>query len=187
MRMKRMFRAAVLATVAIAAVGLSQAQGSGGQKSVSAALNVQVFPNAGQSASQQSQDEGACFDWAVQNTGTDPFELKKQSKEAKQQAKAAGDAAQDTRAGSGARGAVKGAAGGALVGAIAGDTGKGAAIGAGVGVVAGRSRQRGKENQAEANANAQVAQIDQDTKSRMQDWKNAFSVCLEAKKYMVKF
>jgi len=35
---------------------------------------------------QQSTDEAACYQWAVQNTGSDPFELQKQSAQQQQQA-----------------------------------------------------------------------------------------------------
>ncbi len=31
-----------------------------------------VYPAHGQSASKQSQDDGACYAWAKQNTGIDP-------------------------------------------------------------------------------------------------------------------
>ena len=44
-----------------------------GQKSLASTLNVYVFPNAGQAPAQQSKDEGECYNWAVQNTGSDPF------------------------------------------------------------------------------------------------------------------
>jgi len=55
----------------------AQAQ-SGGQQSLGASLGVQVFPAAGQNASQQSQDEAACYEWAVGNSGSDPFQLQQQ-------------------------------------------------------------------------------------------------------------
>src|SRR4051812_23610886 len=58
------------------------------QKSLAATLNVYVFPGAGQTPTQQSQDENECYHWAVQNTGSDPFEAAKQAEAAKQQAAA---------------------------------------------------------------------------------------------------
>jgi hypothetical protein len=33
---------------------------------------------AGQTAAQQSHDETECYNWAVQHTGNDPFQLAKQ-------------------------------------------------------------------------------------------------------------
>jgi hypothetical protein len=157
----------------------SQSASSGSaQKSVASTMNVYVFPNAGQSPSQQSQDEGACYQWAVQNTGTDPFQLAKQAEAQKQQAQQQAAASQ----GSGARGAARGAAAGALVGGMAGDAGKGAAVGATAGAVSGR--RRGK--QAQAQADQQTAQVQASATQQMDNFKKAFGGCLESKKYMVK-
>jgi hypothetical protein len=50
-----------------------------GQKTLAATMNVYAFPQKGQAPEQQSQDEAACYQWATQNTGTDPFELQKQA------------------------------------------------------------------------------------------------------------
>ena len=49
------------------------------QQSLAAAIDCFVFPNEGQTPAQQSIDEAACYDWAVQNTGTDPFALQQQA------------------------------------------------------------------------------------------------------------
>jgi len=142
------------------------------QKSLAATLNVYVFPQAGQNASVQSQDESQCYSWAVSNTGSDPFQLQKQQQAQQQQAATATQ-------GSAVSGAARGAAGGALIGAMAGDAGKGAAIGAASGAVINRSRARRASEQAEAGAQATQGQID--------NFKKAFSVCLEGKKYLVKY
>jgi len=158
-----------------------------GQKTLAATMNVYVFPNAGQKPEQQSQDEGECYNFAVQNTGTDPFQLAKQSEEQKKQAEQAKKEAEKAGEGAGAQGAVKGAAAGALIGAVAGDAGKGAAIGATAGVVAGRRKGKAAKQQATAQAENQGAQAQQATKEQMDNFKKAFSVCLEAKKYMVKY
>ena len=130
----------VAGTVAMAAgvVLLAQTQTqtqSTGQKTLAATMNVYVFPNAGQNASQQSKDEGECYNWAVQNTGTDPFQLQKQAQAQQQQAAAAQQQASQSAQGSGMKGAAKGAAAGALIGGIGGDAGKGAAIGATTGAL----------------------------------------------------
>ena len=79
-----------------------------------------VFPEKGQSAEQQQQDEGACHQWAKQQTGIDPVQ---------QMAAAPPPPPQQ---GGALRGAGRGAAVGAIGGAIGGDAGKGAAVGAGV-------------------------------------------------------
>ena len=148
------------------------------QKSLAATMGVYVFPTQGQSSSQQSKDEGACYTWAVQNTGVDPFELSKQA-QAQSQAIQSQSAA-GAPAGSGARGAARGAAGGALFGAIGGDAGKGAAIGAAAGFVGGRMRGRAAEQQAQSN-------VQQATAQQMDAFKKAFSACMEGKKYTAKF
>ena len=77
-----------------------------GQKSLAATMNVYVFPNAGQAPAQQSKDEGECYNWAVQNTGNDPFQIAKQSEQQQQQAAQQQEAAKDVGKGSGAKGAL---------------------------------------------------------------------------------
>ena len=44
-----------------------------GQKTLAATLNVYAFPTKGQTPERQSQDEAACYQYAVTSTGTDPF------------------------------------------------------------------------------------------------------------------
>jgi hypothetical protein len=157
----------------------AQSQPSSAQKSLAATLNVYVFPQQGQSASVQSKDEAACYDWAVQNSGIDPFQLSKQTQQQQQQAQAQAQGAQ----GQGARTAARGAAAGALIGGIAGDAGTGAAAGAAAGVVANRHRRRQAESQAQSQSQAAA----QYSAEQMTNFKKAFSVCLESKKYMVKY
>jgi len=119
-----------------------------GQKTLAATLNVYAFPGAGQSASQQSKDETECYNWGVQNTGSDPFQASKQAEQAQQQAAQQQQQTAQATQGAGAKGAVHGAVAGTVVGAVAGDAGKGAAIGATAGLIAGRSRARGAQQQA---------------------------------------
>jgi hypothetical protein len=176
--MKSILSAAVLIVLAAHVAAPAQTQAPQ-QNSLSATMNVYVFPSKGQSASAQSKDEAECYQWAVKNTGTDPFELTKQAQAQQQQQQAQAQAAQ----GSGARGAARGAAGGALIGAIAGDAGTGAAVGAAAGALAGRARRR----QAEAQAEQQTQSTQKATAQQMENFKKAFSVCLEAKHYMVKY
>jgi Glycine-zipper domain len=157
------------------------------QKSLSATLNVAVFPSNGQSASQQSKDEGDCYNWAVQSTGADPFEAQKQAAQTQQQAAQNQQQTQQATSGAGAKGAVRGAAAGAVVGAVAGDTGKGAAIGATAGVVAGRSRARGAQEQAAQQSAQQTQAANQAAAQQTAAFKKGFAACLEGKKYTVKY
>ncbi|MCO4810792.1 MAG: hypothetical protein KC572_04265 [Gammaproteobacteria bacterium] len=156
-------------------------------QSLGSTMDVFVFPAEGQDSSQQSKDEAACYEWAVGNTGTDPFQLAKQEEADNEQADAQQQAAQQAGAGSGARGALRGAAAGALIGEIANDdASEGAAWGAAAGAVRGRRQGREAQQQAQQQAAAQSEDRAQATEQQLANFKNAFSVCLEAKEYMVK-
>jgi hypothetical protein len=103
-------------------------------------LEVSVFPAAGQDSTQQSKDEAECYTWAVDNSGSDPFELMKQQDAQTAQTDAQIAAAEDAQRGGGA---IKGAAAGAIVGEVTGgDAGESAAIGAAVGIVANEHNNR---------------------------------------------
>jgi len=158
------------------------------QQSLGSTMDVYVFPAEGQEASQQSKDEAACYEWAAGNTGTDPFDLAKQEQQDQQQAQAEQQAAEQAGQGSGARGAVRGAAAGALIGEIANDdASEGAAWGAAAGAVRGRRKGREAQQQAQQQAASQAEQREEVTEQELANFKNAFSVCLEAKDYMVKY
>lgn len=190
MSIRRMSRFLVALTLFAGLAGATSAQSpapAAGQKTLAATIGVYVFPTTGQDASQQSKDEAECYNWAVQNTGADPFQLAQNAQKQQQQAQQGVDATKQATEGAGAKGAVKGAAAGALIGAVAGDAGEGAAIGAAAGLVAGRARKRGAEQQAQAQAQQQTQQTQQYTQEQTLNFKKAFSVCLEAKKYMVKY
>ncbi len=161
------------------------AQQSG--KSLASTLEVYVFPAAGQAADQQSKDEAECYNWAASNTGTDPFELEKQSAQQAQQTEQQVAQAQAATQGAGVKGAARGAAAGALIGEIYdGDSSQGAAYGAAAGAVASRRRSRAASQQAQQQAKEQGAAQQQATAEQIGNFKKAFSVCLEAKEYMVK-
>jgi hypothetical protein len=187
----RIVRSAVLGVVA-ASIGLTLSQtppaAPTGQKTLAATMSVYVFPTTGQTPEQQSKDEAECYTWAVQNSGSDPFQLQQQSQQQAQQTQQAKQQAAKAGAGAGASGAVKGAAAGALIGEIASDdAGEGAAYGAAAGVIAGRRRGRAAQAQATQQAEQQGQQAQQATAEQLANFKKAFSVCLEAKKYMVKY
>jgi len=178
--MKKMYP--ILVTMALSMAASAQAQ------SLGSTMDVFIFPSEGQDASQQSKDEAACYEWAVTNTGSDPFDLAKQADADEQQAQVEQQAAAQTGQGSGARGAVRGAAAGALIGEIANDdASEGAAWGAAAGVVRGRRQGRQAQQQAQQQATAQAEQREVATAEQLGNFKKAFSVCLEAKEYMVKY
>jgi len=158
-----------------------------GQKTLAATMNVYVFPNKGQKPEQQSKDESECYNYATQNTGTDPFALQKQSEAQAAQTEQAKQQAAQAGKGAGAKGAVKGAAAGAVIGEVANDdAGGGAGAGAAVGVVAGRRKAKGAQQQATQQAEQQGQKAQAATAEQLTNFKKAFSVCLEAKNYMVK-
>ncbi len=186
--MKRVILCSVAVVAAIATLAVAQTESPSGQKTLAATMDVYVFPTEGQDAKQQSKDEAECYNWAVQNTGTDPFELAKDAEQAKQAAEQQKAQAAEAGKGAGAKGAVRGAAAGALIGEIADDdAGEGAAWGAAAGMMAGRRRARAAQQQANQQAEQQVRQAEQFSAEQIENFKKAFSVCLEAKKYMVKF
>ncbi len=187
-------RSLVALLVVTAALTLAMAQApppsapAGQQKTLAATVGLYVFPAKGQKPEQQSQDEAECYNWAVQNTGTDPFQLGKQAQQQQAQTEQAKQQAANAGKGSGAAGAVGGAAAGALIGEVTGgDAGKGAAYGAAAGAIAGRRRQREAKAQATAQVEQQGQAAQQATAQQLDGFKKAYSVCLESKNYMVKF
>ena len=157
-------------------------------RTLASTLDVFVFPAEGQESSQQSQDEVFCYEWAVENTGSDPFDLEKQQEANTAAAEQQMANVQQSGGGAGARGAVKGAAAGALIGEIADDdASSGAAYGAAAGMIAGRRSARRAKQQAAQQVEQQAAQSKAATAEQIEDFKKAFSVCLEAKEYMVKY
>lgn len=141
--------------------------------SMSKSLGLFVFPNNNQTSETQSSDENACYTWAREQTGYDPINP---TKVEVQQADTNPD-------GSAVVGAAKGAAAGAAIGAIAGDAGKGAAIGAVAGGLAGR-RSRLAHDQMEQQQNVQAAAAQE--QKMLDDFKKAFTACMEAKNYTIK-
>jgi hypothetical protein len=157
-------------------------------KSLAATIDVYVFPANGQTTEQQSKDEAECYGWAVTNTGADPFDLQKQAAAAQQQTEQQVQQAQAATQGAGAKGAVAGAAAGGLIGAVADeDKSEAAAAGAAVGIIVARRKAKSASQQATASAQQSGAATQQATAEQIANFKKAFSVCLESKKYMVKF
>lgn len=183
----------VFAAVAISALissgrATAQQPAPDGAKTLAATLGVYVFPTQQQTREVQSSDEAACYQWAVDATGLDPFLIQKQNQAAQQQAAAEQQAAKQAGKGAGARGALVGAAAGALIGEIASDdAGKGAAAGAVAGGAVGLAKRRQAQKQAESQAQAKAASAQALSDEQMTGFRKAFSVCLEAKRYLVKF
>jgi len=188
--MKRIVASVILILMSAPSVVLAQmAPASAGQKSLAATLNVYAFPTKGQSSSQQSEDEAACYTYAVQQTGVNPFQVQQQATANQQQAAAAQQQAQQAGSGGAAKGAVGGAAVGALIGSVAhgASAGEGAAYGAAAGLLIGHRRQKEAQQEAQASATQQAQANQQATTAQMTDFKKAFSVCMQAKNYMVQY
>lgn len=176
------------AAAIICLLGMSAASAEGGSKTLASSMDVYVFPKDGQPSDQQSKDEASCYEWAGNNTGNDPFDLQKQSAAQAEQTEKEKAAAQQAGAGAGARGALRGAAAGALIGEIANDdASEGAAWGAAAGAIRGRRMKHAAKTQATAQAEQQGQAKQQATAGQVENFKKAFSVCLEAKEYMVKY
>jgi hypothetical protein len=178
----------IIATLSIALAASVAFPQTTSQKTLAATLGVYAFPQKGQSASDQSIAESECYNWAVTNVGADPFQLQQQAQQQAAQTQAATQQAA-TQSGSGTVGreAVKGAAVGTLIGGISGNEGKGAAYGAAAGIIRG-NRKKGQQQQAAAqSADAQGQQMQASTAQQMDNFKKAFSVCLEGKGFMVKY
>ncbi len=127
-----------------------------------------VYPAHGQSASKQSQDDGACYAWAKQNTGIDP-------------AVVAGTPP-PAQGPTGARvaGAARGAADGAIIGDVShhGDAGHGAAVGATAGVLVG-----GVHSREQHAAQAQSSQANE--QATMNTYWHAYGACMQGRGYTV--
>ena len=72
--MKKIVLVAVLALLVSQVSTRAQTQPPS-SKTLAATMGVYVFPTNGQLTDEQSIDEAKCYEWAVQNTGTDPFQL----------------------------------------------------------------------------------------------------------------
>jgi len=130
-----------------------------------------VYPAKGQSAGQQTKDDGECHVWAKQTTGIDPAVVAS-TPPPQQTGPAVGG-------GERVKGAARGALGGAAVGAIAGDAGDGAAIGAVVGTAVGGRRAR-------QNRETQNQQAVSQQQNLMDTYYRAYGACMEGRGYTIK-
>jgi hypothetical protein len=163
------------------------------QKSISSRLGLHAFPARNQTREQQQTDELACYNWAQQDTGFDPIAAVAAAQSTKNSQSAQGSPSPGAPQGAGAKGAARGAAGGAAIGAIAGDPGKGAAIGAASGGLRGRMAQKRAQAEAQQRSQQQAQQQAQQqsqakaqTQASLDDFKKAYSACMDAKGYSLK-
>ena len=159
--------------------------------SLSATMDVHVFPREGQDEVQQSMDEAECYTWAADRTGTDPFELDRQAREQMAASDQAMAQAQSAGQGSTGKGAATGAVAGGLIGGVFGrgrNSGwKGAAAGAATGALIGNSSKRKAQTEATEQVASQSANAQAATEAQLDDFRTAFTTCLEAKDYIAKF
>ena len=168
--MKKLF---LILSVCFLIFGLNQKGFCQSESSIASGLGLYVFPKNDQNSEQQDADEVACYKWAKEQTGVDPINPPEIQAEQV-------DRSVD---GTAVRGAAHGAAAGAAIGAIAGDAGKGAAIGAVAGGLRGRrAKVVGDEMEQQYN-NAEAEAQEQEL---MNNFKKAFTACMEAKDYTVK-
>ncbi|MBV9725527.1 MAG: hypothetical protein JO299_10185 [Gammaproteobacteria bacterium] len=157
------------------------------QGSLSKSLGVFAFPAKNQDATQQSNDEAACYGWAKSQTNIDPMNIQPQAAPVPQ---VSDEQVANAGGGARARGAARGAAGGAIIGAVTGDAGTGAAAGAAAGALAGGAAKRQAKRDAAAAQQQQQAVAEQQAQASIAQQKatyvKAFSACLEGKGYTVK-
>lgn len=126
-----------------------------------------AYPAKGQSAERKAQDDQACRQWAMTDTGIDPAQV------------AATPPPATGPQGERARGAIRGATAGALIGEVADDdASKGAAVGATAGVIAGGRAAR--RNQAARTQQAQASQA-----QLLDKYWRAWGACMGGKGYTV--
>ena len=131
-----------------------------------------VFPNDGQSAEQQKQDEFECYNWARDQSGFDPMVTPTATTPPPQQG---------AQKGGGGRGMLRGAAIGGII-----DGSDGAKTGAAVGLVGGSMRRQDQLRKEEAQRQQweqQQQQIYAENRSR---YNRGYSACMESKSYTVR-
>ena len=168
--MKKSAVVSMMFSLLIVLLALIMTTGNASAQSLSSSLGLVTYPSKGQSAQQQSKDEGECYAWAKQQTGIDPVAVASQP--TKQEGPAVGG-------GERVKGAAGGAVGGLAIGAIAGDAGKGAAIGAVGGTMVGGHKAR--KNKA-----AKEQQAEQAKAGTLQHFNKAFGACMEGRSYVIK-
>ena len=149
--MKTVLLTAFVLVLGLTVVQSEEASESDEQKPLSTTLGIYVFPEKDQSAEQQSLDEVECYEWAVKQTESDPFELKVQAEQQKAQAE---ELQAQKKSGRQKRGL--------------------------------RGRRQKKKQAKQQQAVDQSQEASAETQRKQEEFKKAFSACLEAKDYTVK-
>ena len=137
------------------------------------AQEFMVFPNEGQSAEQQQEDEFFCYGWSRDQSGFDPMAPPTATQPPPQESSSSGSVG---------KGLVAGAAVGAVAGSSSRDTRKGALAGATVGGMR-RADQKQKDKQARQQWEQEQAAIYQESRNR---YNRAYAACMEGKNYTVR-
>jgi hypothetical protein len=144
--------------------------------SIAASWGLYVYPRGGQPLEKLQTDEGECVAWARNTTGVDPNNP------------GAGVTVAPPPQSSGVgvsagSGAVRGAARAGLIGNIADkDASEWAAYGAVIGAARGAQQRQNQNTQSQAAAQANA---EAETQKRMDQFLNAFSVCMDGRNYSV--
>ena len=143
------------------------------KEGISKSLGYYIMPSNGQDTTTMQKDESDCFLWAKEQSGYDPLNPPEITA-------ATVDTSPD---GAAIRGAARGAAAGAAIGSISGNAGDGAAYGA---IAGGLRNRRAKKvhDQQQQMANEQGAEAKK--AELLEDYKKAYSLCLESKGYSLK-
>lgn len=148
--------------------------------------DMYVYPAKGQSNAQLEKDRYECYLWATKTTGFDPTNETPQQK----QAKVVRVPVHNEKQGAAIAGTVIGAIAGAALGAgDRHDHGQAAIAGAAVGTMIGASVEQQGQIEAQQKARSQaerIAQQQQSEQQGMDDYRRAFSACLEGRGYVVK-
>jgi hypothetical protein len=148
-----------------------------------AGLETYAFPQKGQTAELQKQDEGYCTQWAQEQTGLDLAVLKYKQ----QEAVAAQQQAQEASTSRPGRPLLRTVATGAALGGINNNMDDGAGKGAvtGVALAASRARTQSFEKKTEGTVNAADTQS-QSVQSDSEKYVRAYGACMEGKGYSIR-
>jgi len=134
------------------------------------ASDLYVYPAKGQTAQQQTLDEGECYQFAKGRTGFDPMAAPRAT------------SPRPAEEGSVVGGALGGALAGVAIGAIAGDAKKGAAIGATSGGLLGGIKKSSSRRDQEEWEQQQA----QNYAYQRNEYNRAYTACLEGRGYSVR-
>lgn len=147
--------------------------------------DLYVYPAKGQSNAQLKKDRYECYLWASKTTGFDPTNANPQQ----QQARLVRVPVHNEKQGATIAGTVIGAIAGAALGGDGRDQGQAAVAGAAVGTMIGATVEQQGEIKARQKAHEQaerIARQQQSEQNGMDNYRRAFTACLEGRGYVVK-